>query len=52
VTGTARDQASILRVQEELQKVKEIQGLKVEQMRGKTPVQFTLTFRWNANSGT
>jgi hypothetical protein len=52
VTGTTRDFGSLLRVQEQLQKVKEIQGLKVEQIRGKTPSQFTLTFRWNANTGT
>jgi hypothetical protein len=52
VTGTTRDTPSLLRVQEQLQKAKEIQGLKIEHIRGKTPSQFTLTFRWNANSGT
>jgi hypothetical protein len=34
------------------EKSKEVQGLKIEQIRGKTPMQFTLTFRWNAFSGT
>lgn len=52
ISGTARDHASLLRVQEALHKAKEVQGLKVEQVRGKTPMQFTLTFRWKANPGT
>ncbi|MSU23433.1 MAG: hypothetical protein EXS32_06355 [Opitutus sp.] len=52
ISGTARDNASLLRVQEALHQAKEVSGLKVEQIRGKTPMQFTLTFRWNANSGT
>jgi hypothetical protein len=52
ISGTARDNASLLRVQEQLRKAKEVQGLKIEQIRGKTPMQFTLTFRWLASSGT
>jgi hypothetical protein len=52
ISGTARDNASLLRVQELLRKAKEVQGLKIEQIRGKTPMQFTLTFRWNTGSGT
>lgn len=52
ISGTARDNAALLRVQELLRKSKEVQGLKIEQIRGKTPMQFTLTFRWNANAGT
>jgi hypothetical protein len=52
VSGTARDNASLLHVQELLRKAKEVQGLKIEQIRGKTPMQFTLTFRWDAPSGT
>jgi hypothetical protein len=52
ISGTARDNGSLLRVQEQLRKAKEVQGLKIEQIRGKTPMQFTLTFRWNANAGT
>ena len=50
ISGTARDNASLLRVQGELRKAKEVQGLKIEQIRGKTPMQFTLTFRWNSGS--
>ena len=50
ISGTARDNASLLRVQEQLRKAKEVQSLKIEQIRGKTPMQFTLTFRWNAGT--
>ena len=52
ISGTARDNASLLRVQEQLRNAKEVQGLKIEQIRGKTPMQFTLTFRWKTSSGT
>jgi hypothetical protein len=50
ISGTARDNASLLRVQELLRKAKEVQGLKIEQIRAKNPMQFTLTFRWNAST--
>ncbi|WP_414660040.1 hypothetical protein [Horticoccus sp. 23ND18S-11] len=50
ISGTARDNASLLRVQEQLRKAKEVQGLKIEQIRSKNPMQFTLTFRWNAST--
>jgi hypothetical protein len=52
ISGTARDNAALLRVQELLRKSREVQRLKIEQIRGKTPMQFTLTFRWNADAGT
>lgn len=52
ISGTARDNAALLRVQDLLRKAKEVQGLKIEQIRGKTPMQFTLTFRWTATPGT
>lgn len=45
ISGSARDRATILHTQELLGKVKEVQGVKLEQIRG-TPIQFTLTFRW------
>jgi hypothetical protein len=51
ISGTARDNASLLRVQEQLRQAKEVQGLKIEQIRGKTPMQFTLTFRWKTSAG-
>jgi hypothetical protein len=46
ISGSARDNASLLRTLDQLRQVKEIQGLKIEQIRGKTPMQFTFTFRW------
>jgi len=52
VTGTARDNASLLRTLDQLRQAKEVQGLKIEQIRGKTPAQFTFTFRWVGNTGT
>ena len=51
VSGTARDNASLLRTLDLLRQSKEIQGVKVEQIRGKTPAQFTFTFRWLGTSG-
>lgn len=52
ISGTARDNASLLKVQDLLHKAKEVRDLNIEQIRGKTPMQFTLTFRWVASSGT
>jgi hypothetical protein len=53
ISGTTRDNAALLRTLDQLRRIKQIQGLKVEQIRGtgKTPQQFTFTFRWNVNSG-
>lgn len=52
ITGTARDNASLLRTLDQIRLLKEVQGLKIEQIRGKTPAQFTFTFRWVGNTGT
>lgn len=52
ISGSARDNASLLRTLDQLRQLKEIQGLKIEQIRGKTPMQFTFTFRWVGNTGT
>jgi len=46
ISGTAREDQALLRTQDNLRKVREVQALKVEQISGKTPKQFTLTFRW------
>jgi len=52
ISGTMRDNAALIRVQEALSKSKEIKDIKIEQIRGKPPImQFTLTIRWNAPSG-
>ncbi len=52
IAGTARDNPSLLRTLEALRKIKEVKAVKVEQIRGKTPAQFTFTFRWVPNTGT
>jgi hypothetical protein len=49
VTGTARSNNALLQITEELRKTREVQALKIDQIRGKEPAQqFTFTFRWNA----
>ena len=51
VTGTARDNTALLHTLDQLRKTRQIQDLKVEQIRGKAPLQFTLSFRWTNPSG-
>lgn len=53
ISGTTRDNSALLRMLDQLRQAKDIQGLKVEQIRGngKTPQQFTFTFHWNGTSG-
>jgi len=50
VSGTARDNASLLRTQDLLRQSREVQAVKIEQIRGKTPAQFTFNFRWVGGS--
>ncbi len=52
VSGVARDNAALLRTLDELRKTPQVQGLKIEQIRGKVPAQFTFTFRWNSTPST
>lgn len=50
ITGTTRDRAALLRVQDLLRKLKEVQNLNIEQIRSPPtggPSNFTLTFRWS-----
>jgi hypothetical protein len=51
VTGTARDNASLLKTLDQLRQSREVGGLKVEQIRATTPAQFTFSFHWNSTSG-
>ena len=53
ISGTARDKAALLRTLDQLRTAREIQGLKIEQIRtpASGPVQFTFTFRWTPLSG-
>jgi hypothetical protein len=45
-TGTAHDQAAFLQTLNELRAANSVRELKVEQIRGKTPMQFTFNFKW------
>lgn len=46
-SGTARDNAALLRVLDKLRATPEVRGLKVEQIRGNAPMQFTVNFQWS-----
>jgi hypothetical protein len=48
VSGVARDNQSLLRTMDQLRTNREISNIKVEQLRGKSPVQFTFNFNWAA----
>jgi hypothetical protein len=45
-TGTARDNASLLRMLEKLRGFGSVADLKVDRIQGKAPMQFTFDFRW------
>jgi len=47
-SGVARDNASFLKMRDQLQAIKEVADLKVDNVRGggRTPLQFSLNFRW------
>lgn len=45
-TGTARDNASLLRTLERLRAAGNVADLKVNRLQGKSPMQFTFDFRW------
>lgn len=45
-SGTARDNQSFLRMLDQLRAAKEVGNVKVDQLRGKAPLQFTLNFQW------
>jgi hypothetical protein len=46
-TGVARDNSSLLRTLDRLQAGTHVSDLKVSQIRGRSPMQFTFDFRWN-----
>jgi hypothetical protein len=50
-SGNARDQAAFLKTYGQLRSTANIADLKVDQMRGKTPMQFTFGFRWQQGDG-
>lgn len=49
-SGTARDHQALLRTLDSLRAMKEVSAVKVEQMRGQVPMQFTFNFRWNESA--
>lgn len=50
-TGTARDNTALLRTLGQLRDSNQISELKVEQIRGKSPMQFTFEFHWGNGGG-
>lgn len=50
-TGTARDRQALLRVLDKLRAAHEVSEVKVEAMRGRSPLEFTFNFRWNDRGG-
>jgi hypothetical protein len=51
VSGVTRDQPSLLKTLDQLRATKEVAGVKVEQIRGRTPMQFTFDFKWVGAGG-
>lgn len=45
-SGTARDNQVLLKALDRLRANREVSNVKVEQIRGKTPLQFTFNFQW------
>jgi hypothetical protein len=45
-SGTARDNQAFLKMLDQLRASKEVGEVKVDSVRGKTPLQFTLNFQW------
>ena len=46
-SGTASDNAALLRMLNQLRGAEGVTDLKVDQIRGKSPMQFTFDFHWN-----
>lgn len=46
-SGTARDNTALLKALSQLRAANGVTDLKVDQIRGKSPMQFTFDFRWN-----
>jgi hypothetical protein len=50
-SGTARDSTALLRTLDKLRAAKEVTDVQVDQLRGKSPLQFNFNFRWDASRG-
>jgi hypothetical protein len=51
ITGTTTDSAALLRTLDNLRKRPDVAGLKLEQIRGSSPAQYTFKFTWRGNTG-
>ncbi len=49
--GTCSDTLALLRMQEQLRQAEDVSQLKVQEIRGKTPEQFTVEFHWGNGGG-
>jgi hypothetical protein len=49
--GTAQDNYAVLRTQDKLRQTEGVSQLKVQEIRGKTPEQFTFEFHWGNGGG-
>lgn len=47
-SGTARDQAALLRTMERLRSARDVVDVQLDMVRGKAPMQFTFNFQWAA----
>jgi hypothetical protein len=47
-SGTARDNPSLLKTIDRLRSQRQVRDLRVDQIRGKSPLQFTINFTWSA----
>lgn len=50
-SGTAQDHQAFIRTLERLQTAKQVSDVRVEQMRGRSPLEFTFNFRWVEGGG-
>ena len=46
-SGVARDNQAFLKMLDHVRATKQVGNLKVDQVRGKTPLQFTFNFQWS-----
>jgi hypothetical protein len=51
ITGTTTDSAALLHALDNLRKLPDISNLKLEQIRGSSPAQFTFKFNWRGSPG-
>lgn len=50
-SGTARDQQALLRTLDKLRAASQVSSVQVEQMRGRSPMQFSFNFHWGERGG-